>query len=576
MMLMVVFALTLSLVTGQTADWQTRYNELNKKVDALATQIMLQQQFLEEKTRTEGSSGIKQLRHFREGTRPYHSNTHSGSSILSMHNHANLDRTPGMGEFIAVLNGLEFRTRHNDYKVVMPHTKSMNYHSTESIPFPDLPPQVVAKKTIDDQIKELREFYKAWAQSNSTHRDYRNYFRPALCYLEGAWNVNSKTINEPFASDRHFIDATTWFELFEKARFTAYTGRKDVAENYAFLPTAILEMRNGTLPVFAQWSYRILCHPVKRHIPLSFFRPVDDVHLRIPYKHRTDQMPSQRYTRFQLDPRGNSWKNGDGFTTRETGFLDEIMAEIPGKNNYPGKITDEMFGYPVYSRTATPKNPGEPLNTAYYHRWYKIKAGNNYHLKLRSGSDTTVFMAQTTSPKVAPMRMSHCTGSGKYKKCKDYVQRWTYAVPLEIIWLHPLMKWNPYNLAIKSFRDNSIFSGGRNGGLTAAKAYNGTRLNGYYYLTPESFFAGSDSDDKDPADTAKDVVGVLDQKGNVRRVKASGVRITLPNIEGVGSLRQRYPIPPIFAEGNSAFKEVAALRDIVMERSKYSRIFIER
>jgi hypothetical protein len=45
----------------------------------------------------------------RDGTRAYHSNTHSGTSVAAMHDHADMPRTCGMGEFEAVLNGVHFR-----------------------------------------------------------------------------------------------------------------------------------------------------------------------------------------------------------------------------------------------------------------------------------------------------------------------------------------------------------------------------------------------------------------------------------------------------------------------------------
>ena len=55
----------------------------------------------------------------------------------------------GMGEVIAVMNGVEFRTRHNDYKLVMPSTTSKEYHATEKIPFPKIPDEVLQKATVD-------------------------------------------------------------------------------------------------------------------------------------------------------------------------------------------------------------------------------------------------------------------------------------------------------------------------------------------------------------------------------------------------------------------------------------------
>lgn len=62
--------------------------------------------------------------------------------VAAIHDHSNSATTIGMGEVIAVLNGVEFRTRHNDYKLMMPSTKSRVYGDTEKIPFPEVPPEV--------------------------------------------------------------------------------------------------------------------------------------------------------------------------------------------------------------------------------------------------------------------------------------------------------------------------------------------------------------------------------------------------------------------------------------------------
>ena len=48
---------------------------------------------------------------------------------------------------VAVLNGVEFRTRHNDYKLRMPSTTSSDYGATEEIPYPDVPPAVSMSTT---------------------------------------------------------------------------------------------------------------------------------------------------------------------------------------------------------------------------------------------------------------------------------------------------------------------------------------------------------------------------------------------------------------------------------------------
>jgi len=47
-----------------------------------------------------------------------------------------------MGDFAAVMNGVAFRTRHNDYRLNMASTTSTEYGAYEPVPFPDVPPSV--------------------------------------------------------------------------------------------------------------------------------------------------------------------------------------------------------------------------------------------------------------------------------------------------------------------------------------------------------------------------------------------------------------------------------------------------
>ena len=62
--------------------------------------------------------------------------------MAAIHVHSTYKNLIGMGEIIAVLNGVEFRTRHNDYKLRMPSTTSSEYGATEEIPYPQVPPEV--------------------------------------------------------------------------------------------------------------------------------------------------------------------------------------------------------------------------------------------------------------------------------------------------------------------------------------------------------------------------------------------------------------------------------------------------
>ena len=113
-----------------------KIEQMQKQIDSLSRQLMLQQFYTTQRVRTEGNSGLKQIRVTVGGLKNYQSQSHTGRSAASIHDHANNIRTVGLGEFVAVLNGVEFRTRHNDYRLVMPSKTSSDYHKVEDVPFP--------------------------------------------------------------------------------------------------------------------------------------------------------------------------------------------------------------------------------------------------------------------------------------------------------------------------------------------------------------------------------------------------------------------------------------------------------
>ena len=65
----------------------------------------------------------------------------------------------------------------------------------------------------------MREYFKAWRDENTNHRNYKPYFKPNLCYLEGAFMRDAGSIDEPFDSDRHQLEAENWFEKAQQLRY---------------------------------------------------------------------------------------------------------------------------------------------------------------------------------------------------------------------------------------------------------------------------------------------------------------------------------------------------------------------
>lgn len=508
-----------------TLTLQKIYDELQnfkanvqQTISGLARQLMLQQLFVEERVRSEGSSGVKMIRSSAGGTRPYHLTTISTGGVTAIHEHSNYDRTVGMGEFIGVLNGVEFRTRHNDYRLVMPSTTKKDYHAVEDVPFPPVPPSVKNKHTVAEQVAEMQQYFKAFHEQDTKIRDYRPYFKPVMCYLEGGWTTNTKTLSEPFQSDRHFLDASSWFDLQEKIRYMSASGGKSQNENFSYLPTTIINVTADGEPLYAQWNYRILCHPIKTSLSLKDLQVVDDLSARMLLNKNTTQFAKSKAARYSIAPYNSqdyddSIESGHFRSQRFLhGRLDDIMYEIPGADNYKGYIQDDSFGllkHRVDTKNAT------VLNSARYHRHYKVMKTGAMGLLVRNRgfSDPNLYVAETTNPRIANMSVTDCKNVNRKKVCHTYSARHTYAVPMEVIWLTPLSSWNPYNL--NYYGNNVPIANGRNGGFNTAKAFNGTSRN-TYYLTPVEFYHGGETD-RDPADTAKDAVGVLDPSGQVSR-----------------------------------------------------------
>jgi len=557
------------------ADVQQKLQEIDRKLNGLkdstytiGRQLILDSMAAKESTRSTYNSGIKQVRTHKAGLKSYHTNTYTGRSFMSIHDHANNMNTLGMGEFVANLNGVEFRTRHNDYKLTKPHSTSAGFHENEDITPPDVPPAVLEKATVEEQIIEMREWFKAFGTSDHSVRDYRKYFKPVMCYLEGSWlKVLDDSIDEPFESDRHFIDAEGLFDLQEKNRYTAYTGSKSLKENLSYMPTTILEMDEQTgQPTLAKWNYRIACHEIKRDMPVNLFRAEDDLPARMREKETFEKyVRSSRAVRFQL----NTHESKDFHEKPETRtIIDEIMEEIPGKDNYQGDLTDHGINAKVLNIDDTPKN------AASYHRFFSLqeKDAMGDSINHRGFSDATLWMAMTTQDRVAGPKFKVCPENTRHvDECITKEDKWSYAIPLEVVYLTPLQTWNPYNIPFKEGNEKKAKESGKNGKCTSEGAYTYVWRK-HFSRTPAAFFRDSDTDKlaKDNADTSSSARGCFkDANGDIHKLEPSGVRIYLPWIDGVGSLRTRYPIAPLTRDGQTTYKHFEALKDILMNPNAF-------
>ena len=97
---------------------------------------------------------------------------------------------------------------------------------------------------------------------------------------------------------------------------------------------------------------------------------------------------------------------------KDANYLDRLMMQIPGPDNYLAVLNDTMFGQTVYDLFDKSETP---MNVARYHRWLNVQKPDDFGRKLRhrSFSDESVFMAQTTDPRVAGIEAEVCHRLGK-------------------------------------------------------------------------------------------------------------------------------------------------------------------
>ena len=560
-----------------TLGWSSAYIEddiesLQQNTQFVFRTMKNQHFYNDQRARTVGFSGIKAVRQRNHGTQSYYSESHVGDSIFNIHSHADRMNTAGIGEFDAVLNGNEFRARHADYKLLMKSRTSQVFGATEPISYPGVPQAVLDKASLNEQVEEMKLWYKAFKDQDYSVRDYRPYFQANLCYLEGmTTGPNMDGASDNVIRSRHSLNAHGWEECHKKTIFNSYSGNMD--EKLANLPSSVIDVTNKSVPIMGQFNYQILCHPLGRDLPLNRFRVVDDLQTRIRKRrtkedHEKGEFNDARYRLCSED----SDDCGDGFTHDKFTLLDQIMEDIPGMNNYNNELIDG-FDRGTFNFTHASK----ALFSGYYHRKYLSTRTFDFGTTKRTKTfnDVTSFFAMTDSPHVASETFSqfcYIDSITKETICKEIsTSRWTYAIPLEIIYTHPLNTWNPHQFQFWDETEAATVNANRTGGFTDDKAFNGTSAM-HYYLTPLAMFSGSEVN-QDPADTVTGPVAVLNSEGEQKSVYASGIRILLPEIPGVGKIRTRYPIAPVHAEGNTIWKEVTALKDLLEKAYDLDNMF---
>lgn len=459
-----------------------------------------------------GQSGVYQTRSYHFGGDDAFDRPWSESfAPASIHNHPNFKGTPGMGEFTAVLNGYYVRTRHNDYRLKRPADVGSAFLATQDVDAPPVPAAIAGAGSVDAQIAALRGLF----------RDYQGGAFPGgfgwtLAYLEVWFEAYQETVSDTYDSFRHQQYVTTVGAALREVLKYNYGGYKNPTENVAFEPPVVRFLDESGRPVMARLRYRIAAVDVSELGDLrQALVPVDDW----AQSARTGRAPA----RFKIPEAANG-----------PGMLDALMQKVPGLDG-TGAVLTESYG------TAVIKEYGGamPANAAYYRRFNTgaTDAANRNNFR-RGFNDPTLFVAMTSRSEVCPMTVSGQTW------------RFSYAMPLELILRTPLERWNPHAIAEVA----SVSGAG-----TQASPYSGVNGNARFYRVPAAFY-GTEMSFTDPADTGGSAAYVTAGNGQAVQVRAAGIHVALPSIPGVGSVRCRYPIYPVFHEGSHAQGQVEAMR----------------
>ena len=418
----------------------------------------------------------------------------------------------------------------------------------------------------------MREYFKAYAMGDSTHRDYTSHFFWSLSYIEMWFEQLGDELTDPFASFRHTIDAETMRELLAKNVYLSQGGHKNRFENIPFFGQVIRFVDDEGVPHIGTLKYRMVTKNVGN---VDEFDPQECLDQRKDYAtykrygyNSFADMRKDRRARFRFKHHRDA-NNRVSMATSSPGILDEMMQKIPGLDG-PSAVLMEDYDEYGHQDTLTEYGNTMPLNSAKYSRFYSFEhhdASNRQNAK-RGFNDPMMFVAQTTRPEVVDLTVGTET------------KRFSYSMPFELILRTPLEAWNPYD--IEGYSDNRDTFGAAHAG-TQADPYPGYNDSHYYGFTPDFFFAGPTAV-QDPADTDPHEFWVSSEMGNgaAVKVRSSGVHIHQPPIAGVsfgddavhgynhsngGILRTRFPVYSTFWEGNATHAEMDARAEDVAEDS---------
>ncbi|NQZ32527.1 MAG: phage tail protein [Oceanospirillaceae bacterium] len=542
-------------LSGEHAEGDTHNFGLPQQHEAVSLVNSDQFEYNAEILRGMGQSGIYMCRQYNQGGAfPWHRPFDVPYAALNIHSHWDLEEICGMGEVSYVANGYYGRSRHNDYRLKQAAPIGSEFLETQSISTPEVPADV-ARLPANQQVSKMQDYFKVLHGELAADQveNYADAFQWGLSYLEFWFEVFDESLTDTFFSGRHVIDASSIRELLDKVQYFNYGGHKNRLENISYFSSLVRFVDAKGRPRLATMKYRIVVQPVGS---LADY-PIDSTlqpHEDLKTAHRLNINLDNTEHRAQRFNVRQSLNSDDSAYTRSRELIDTFMEKVPGLDGAGAALDEQYTQYGLNEKLQ--HWDGGDLNTGYYNRQYKTETldASNRRTAKRGFNDPSLWVSRTTRAEVMPQKIN---GGDSF--------RFSYALPLELILLTPLNKWNPHGVPLLTSADNpSQYHPKKN--LTIGRAqenpvpgYHGGSL--LYYHTPANFYKNGAITDQDPADTALQDLWMQCSDGTARTHTPSGTPVLLPQISGMDKrIRTRYPIYYQFHEGSHANAELAAYK----------------
>ena len=474
-----------------------------------------------------GASGIFSVRQYTYDTafnpskRPFEINYAS----IGQHDHANYEGMAGSAEYSAIANGYYVRSRHNDYRFRSPANSPASYLATQTNSTPPVPTSVLSLPSgcnIDGTVDVINNTQAKYIKNVKTNNPQDCTWE--MSYMEVWLEAFTSTLDDPFDSFRHSIDANTIEEALNKALYLNAGGHKNRLENIPYFPTVVRTVDINGLPIMATVKYRVLTQKVATLAEVPYnetesingttnsnsFKLLKDLQTKHHYNYTnwTDLSKSRR-ARFEM----------------KDGLLQSLCEKIYGMDGM-GSYSNESYDQYGLEDNLTEYGTSTLLNASKYTHAYSMvdddaSGRNNAH---RGFNDPNLFVAKTKHSKV--------------------IDGFTYLIPLEMVLRTPAETWNPYNIP-------SVAVTG--GGILVTDPLSGWNLNLYNFKIPSAVHTATGLP-SDSADTYKSAF-VRTPAHGIQNVRASGI-----NVHDYDGYRRRFPIFASFHDFNKGNAEVLAMK----------------